>query len=39
MIPMISVYDAAKPTAAIWIIPYTAQQEILLHDVLELTVK
>ena len=33
------VYDAAKPTAAVWIIPCTAQNEIMVHDVHELIFK
>ena len=33
------VYDAAKSTAAVWIIPCTAQNEILVYDVHELIFK
>jgi hypothetical protein len=39
MVPMVSVYDAAKSTTAVWTMPYTAQKEILLYDVHKLIVK
>ena len=38
-VPMIFVYNAVKSTASVWIIPCTAQNEILVYDVHKLIFK